>query len=402
MKKFIMYKTQCAGHKESAFARRQSYARRTLQRLFFALWLAPGTLLFPTSSVASENSIAIATDHIQNLGVVLGKLEPAKQIPLLTAPAKAVVPPSRDYLVSSSQSGLITQLNASIGDTVKKGEVLAELNSPDLLTLQREYLKAENALHLGSLFFRRDKKLFEEGVIPERRWQETSSQYHAFASEANEHRQLLEIAGMTDAEIKQLKSGHRLSSRLKVLSPIAGTVMERMSVAGTRVDMLAPLYRIADLSELWLEINIPQERAAEVKIGDSVQVENAEQQNAAAMPKIIQISQNVNPENQTVLARAVIKGKQSIIRPGQRINIRIIQTIERPVYQVPNVAVAQNEGKAYLFIRSQTGFNVVPVIVIGKQGDFSIIEGDLTGNEEIAVKGAVALKANWLGLGSGE
>ncbi|MDD1611677.1 MAG: efflux RND transporter periplasmic adaptor subunit, partial [Methylococcaceae bacterium] len=54
------------------------------------------------------------------------------------------------------------------------------------------------------------------------------------------------------------------------------------------------------------------------------------------------------------------------------------------------------------FVRSQTGFNVVPVAVIGKEGETSIIEGNLTGSEEIAVKGAVALKANWLGLGSDE
>jgi cobalt-zinc-cadmium efflux system membrane fusion protein len=393
MNKFIHYK---------AFANPQRYAQPILQGLFFAVCLVPCALLFSTPATAAENSIAIAPEHIQNLGIVLGKPEPAKQIPLLTAPAKVVVPPSHDYSVSASQSGLIIRLNASIGDTVKKGEVLAELNSPDLLTLQREYLKAESALQLGSLFFQRDKKLFEEGVIPERRWQETHSQYLAFASEANEHRQLLEIAGMTAAEIKQLKSSHRLSSRLKVLSPITGTVMERMGVAGSRVDMLTPLYRIADLSELWLEINIPQERAAGVKIGDSVEMDSAERQGGTAMAKISLLSQNVNPDNQTVLARAVIQGEQSAIRPGQRINIRIIRTPEKPAYQVPNIAIAKHEGKAYLFIRSQTGFNAVPVAVIGKQGESSTIEGNLTGNEDIAVKGAAALKANWLGLGSDE
>ncbi|WP_336885020.1 efflux RND transporter periplasmic adaptor subunit [Methylomicrobium sp. RS1] len=364
--------------------------------------LAPSPLFFSVSALAADNSIAIAADHLKNLGIVLGKPEPVTQIPLLTAPAKVVVPPSEDYLVSASQSGLITRLHASIGETVKKGQVLAELNSPDLLTLQREYLKAESALQLGSLVFRRDKKLFEEGVIPERRWQETASQYHAFMSEASEHRQLLEIAGMTDAEIEQLKNTHRLSGQLQVRSPIAGTVMERMAVAGSRVDVLAPLYRIADLSELWLEISVPQERAAEVKIGDSVELENVESQDGAAMAKIGLLSQNVNPENQTVLARAVIKGKQPAIRPGQRINIRIIRTAEKPAYRVPNTAIAQHEGHAYLFIRSATGFNVAPVDVIGKQGESSIVGGNLAGTEDIAVKGAVALKATWLGLGSDE
>lgn len=379
-----------------------NYQKEYSVHTWLALFFAALTWAIPGPAVSDENSITIAADHLQNLGVVLGKLEPARQIPLLNAPAKVVVPPSHDYLVSASQAGLITHLNASIGDTVKKGEVLAELNSPDLLTLQRDYLKAESELRLGSLSFHRDKKLFEEGVISERRWQETNSQYQAFASEADEHRQLLEIAGMTDTEIDRLKSSHRLSSRLNVLSPIAGIVLERMAAAGSRVDMLAPLYRIADLSELWLEIYIPQERAVEVKIGDSVLIDNRERQGSAPTAKISLLSQNVNPENQTVLARAVIDSTQSSIRPGQRINIRIVQKTAKPVFEVPNVAIAQHEGKAYLFIRSQTGFSVVPVTVIGKQGETSIIEGNLIGSEEIAVTGAVALKANWLGLGSDE
>jgi len=374
-------------------------------RVLLGACLASFVILFPCSALAATHTdmkVAISADRLTNLGVMLGKLEPVAQIPMLTAPAKVVVPPAHEYLVSASQAGLITQLHASIGDQIRKGEVLAELNSPDLLSMQRLYLKAENELQLGSLSNQRDKKLFEEGVIAERRWQETHSQYTAFASEANEHRQLLEIAGMSAAEITQLKNTHRLSSKLKVLAPIAGTVMERMGVAGSRVDMLAPLYRIADLSELWLEINIPQERAALVKIGDKVLPENADITPDRISAKISQLSQNVNPENQTVLARAIIAGKQPSIRPGQRINIQIMQATAAPAFKVPNAAIAQNEGKSYLFIRTPNGFRVMPITIIGKQNAESVIGGELSGNEDIATKGAVALKATWLGLGSGE
>ena len=154
--------------------------------------------------VIAENTIQISQDYFNNLGVTLGKLEPAKQIPVLTAPAKVVIPSTHEYIVSASQAGLITKLNAAMGDNVKKGEVLAQLNSPDLLSMQRLYLKAVSEMQLGSLAYQRDKKLLADGVIAERRWQETQSQYNAFVSEANEHKQLLEIAGMTDSEIDRL------------------------------------------------------------------------------------------------------------------------------------------------------------------------------------------------------
>ena len=347
--------------------------------------------------VVAENTIQISEDHFNNLGVTLGKLEPAKQIPVLTAPAKVVIPPTHEYVVSASQAGLITKLNVAMGDKVKKGEVLAQLNSPDLLTLQREYLKAGSVLQLASNTYQRDKKLMEEGVIADRRWQETRNQYQSYVSEANEHRQLLEIAGMTTTDIERLDKTHRLNSQLNVHSPISGVVMERMAVAGTRIDILAPIYSIANLDELWLEINIPHERIGSIKVGDQVLVENT-----PIRAEITLLGQSVNPENQTLLARATIKGNQSAVRAGQTINTQIIQSSENTAFKVPNAAIAQNEGKSFIFIRNPAGFKVSPVTVIGKQDEESIISGDFTGNEGIAIKGAVALKANWLGLGSAE
>jgi cobalt-zinc-cadmium efflux system membrane fusion protein len=354
------------------------------------------TMLF-CPPVIAENTIQISEDNFNNLGVILGKLEPAKQIPLLTAPAKVVIPSTKEYIVSASQAGLITKLNAAMGDKVKQGEVLAQLNSPDLLSMQRLYLKALSEMQLGSLSYQRDKKLLVEGVIAERRWQETRSQYNAFVSEVDEHRQLLEIAGMTAGEIDHLGKTHRLSGQLNVHSPISGVVLERMAVAGERIDILAPLYRIANLDELWLEINIPHERIGSIKVGDQVVIENT-----PIRAEITLLGQSVNPENQTLLARATIKGKQSIVRAGQTINTRIIQSSDKAVFKVPNAAIAQNEGKSFIFVRNPDGFKVSPVTVIGKQGEESIISGDFTGNEDIAIKGAVALKANWLGLGSAE
>jgi membrane fusion protein, heavy metal efflux system len=90
------------------------------------LLIALSTLLFCTISHA-ENSVKISQENFNNLGVTLGKLDAASQIPLLTAPAKVVVPPEQEYVVSASQAGLITKMNAAIGDSVKKGDVLVEL-----------------------------------------------------------------------------------------------------------------------------------------------------------------------------------------------------------------------------------------------------------------------------------
>lgn len=345
-----------------------------------------------------EAQINITKVQLYNLGVKVGSLTSDQKIPLLNAPGKVVIPPSNEYIVSAAQAGLIAKLTVSIGDKVSKGQVLALINSPGLLTLERQYLKAASNRKLAFANYRRDQKLMEDGVISERRWQQTHSQYHGYVAEENEARQLLEIAGMSKAEIKTLGKTRQLTSTLSVHSPIDGVVLERMTVAGKRIDILDPLYRIANLEQLWLEINIPHERIGHIHLGDMVIIENS-----SATASISLLGQSVNPVNQTILARAVIEStKVNDIRAGQSVNTQLVQTSSRPVFTVPNAAIAQSEGQAYIFIRTESGFRVRAIDILGKQDKNAIITGQLKGNEIIAIRGAVALKAKWMGLGAAE
>ena len=348
-------------------------------------------------SWAGENFIKLSQQQVENLGIKIGKLEPASHVPLFTAPAKVVVPPAHEFIVSTSQAGLVVKMNASVGDKVAKGEVLGLINSPDLLTLQSHYLKTVGALKLASATYNRDKKLRKEGVVSGRDEQSAFSTYNAALVEANETKQLLQIAGMTTSEIKQLDGTGHLASQISIRSPISGSVIERMVVSGTHVDPMSPLYRIANLDELWLEINIPQDYIDDVKIGDKVRVENG-----SAEAEINLLGQSVNPENQTVLARAVIKDNPSSVRVGQKVTIQHLQTSDAITYKLPNVAIAHHEGKTYLFIRDRDGFKVSEITIRGKQADSSVISGSFSGNEDIAINNASALKAIMLGLGSDE
>jgi cobalt-zinc-cadmium efflux system membrane fusion protein len=79
-----------------------------------------------------------------------------------------------------------------------------------------------------------------------------------------------------------------------------------------------------------------------------------------------------------------------------------MQNSQQTGFKVSNAAISQYDGHNYIFVRNNDGFLVTEVSIIGKQGEESLINVDLTGKEQIAVKGAVALKANWLGLGGDE
>ncbi len=364
------------------------------QRLvFFTLCVS----IFSPISWAQENFITISQQQIDNLGIKIGKLETASQVPLFTAPAKVVVPPSHDFVVSTTQAGLVVKMNAALGDTVSKGDLLALINSPDLLTLQVNYLKAIGALKLASATYNRDLTLRKEGVVSGRNEQASYSVYKAAQVEANETKQLLQMAGMGAADLKQLSNSGRLVNQISIKSPITGQVIERMVAIGSHVDHLSPLYRVVNLDVLWLEINIPQDHIDDIKIGDKVLVENS---SAEGVVKVL--GQSINPENQTILARAVIRDNPSSVRVGQKVTIQHMQTSDAVTYKLPDVAIAHHEGKTFVFIREKDGFKVSQVTILGKQADGSVITGNFSGNEDIAINNAGALKAIMLGLGSSE
>ncbi|WKJ90504.1 efflux RND transporter periplasmic adaptor subunit [Methylomonas montana] len=357
-----------------------------------------GLLLMQTlTAFAQDKQIHISQEQIDNLDIKVAALSASRQIPLFYAPGKVVVPADHEVLISSSQPGLVTQLPANIGDKIRKGQLLAQLNSPELVGLQQAFLIANSELNLSGLERRRDQKLLQEGVIAERRWQETQMLHGSKSAKADEARQLLLLAGMSAAEIKNLGQTRKLDNRLNIRASIDGVVLERLTSLGARLDVQAPLYRVADLSELWLEINIPQERLSNIHVGDSVRLEDSE-----ISARISLLGQSVNRENQTVLARAVIDGSAEDLRVGQNVNVQIMQNSAQTGFIVPNTAIAQNEGHAYVFVRNPDGFAVTEVTVTGKQEADSLISGPLSASEQIAIKGAVALKATWLGLGGDE
>lgn len=287
-------------------------------------------LIITLLTAAQEMQIRITGEQIDKLDVKVGALSPSNQIPLLYAPAKVVVPANRELLVSSTQPGLIIELQANIGDSVQKGQVLAKINSPDLVGLQREFLTAGSELNLSEMEYKRDKKLLQEGVIADRRWQETRAMHNSKSAQFDSARQLLVMAGMSPGEINKLADTHKLNSLLNIHSPISGVVLDRSATLGARLDIQAPIYRIADLSELWLEINIPQESVNKIRIGDLVRVENT-----AVTAQIRLMGQSVNRDNQTVLARAVIDGKQTLFRVGQNVNVQILQLSEQNDLKYP-------------------------------------------------------------------
>jgi len=354
-------------------------------------------LLISSAAVQADKLVTLSQAQSQNLGIEVGLLQQIKDAPVLDAPAKVSIPPKNDYIVSTLYAGLIKQINVTVGDAVKKGQILAIINSPELLKLQQQHLTAVNDLTLSKAAFLRDKKLHTEGVISNRRWLKTEMSHQVSQSYVNETRQLLAATGFSKKQIRSLESKHNISSQLYITSPITGVVLERMVKSGQRADALAPLFHVANLKQLWLDISLPQQRVQEISVGDRVSILDSDMS-----AQIVLIGQNVNEVTQTILARAVIEGNRHELRAGQVLSVNVSKTSKETMYQVPSTALVKLDGMSIVFVKTPTGFKAQTVQVLGRNTNEWIISGALKATDTIAIKGTVALKANLLGLGGDE
>lgn len=369
-----------------------AYHPNILQAAMTACLLA---IAVPYPAAQAADDIRFTPAQLKTLGIAIAPLELAAVVLGSRFPARVVIPPAQERVVSASQSGLVEALLVAVGDKVSKGQPLATLRSTELVTEQGSYLQALTQVRLAQSELARDEQLFKDGIIAERRYLTTKSRHEELASALNEHRQTLRLAGMDEAALRRLEQTRALSGTLTITAPIAGIVLEQKVVAGQRVDRLEALYRMARLDTLWLELRVPQERVSGLKTGQGVEVPAA-----SASGRLIMIGRDVDPENQTVLLRAEITRGTDNLRPGQFIEAQLTASTAGQRYSVPVAAVARGAKQSVIFVQTAQGFRAQPVQIVSEQNGRSVIAGELRGDERVAVRGVAAVKGAWMGLGS--
>jgi RND family efflux transporter MFP subunit len=343
--------------------------------------------------------IALTAAQQRAFGVALAAPAPAEQTLSRRYPGEVAVPNRQLRVVATPQAGVIETLLVAEGDQVEAGQVLARLASPDLVDAQSAYLEAVTSLELAETDLARDRQLQREGVIAERRLLETAAKHTQLATMVDQRRQLLALAGMSDTDIEQLTRTRRLSSSLPVRTPIGGVVLEQMVATGESVAAAEPLYRVAELDPLWIEVHVPVERVAGLVPGNQVLLPEL-----GSAGRIATIGRMVHGQDQGVLVRAEVHEGVERLRPGQFVQVQLGAATAAGVarWRVPAAAVVRNAGAAYVFAARDDGFAVLPVTVIAEEEDSAVVGGPIEPGDRIAVGGVVALKAIWLGNMDGE
>ena len=309
-----------------------------------------------------------------------------------TLPARVMVPNAQMRAITAPVGGMIEMLAVAPGESVRRGQVIAHLASPQALELQRDVLQSGSQSALLQQNLKRDEQLFAEGLIAESRLQATRSAASQAAALASEKRQGVALAGIAPG---------KLGGPLVLTAPLDGVVLEQAVQLGQRIDSAALIYRIARLSPLWLEIQAPLALAETLKTGAPVKLSGGTMEHKLE-GKLIAIGRAIDPASQTVLLRAEINQGADTLRPGQMVEVEVSAPAGK-LQRLPASALARNQGKTLVFVESTTTaqgttFTPRPVRIASQGGDSFVAEGIAAG-EKVVSKGVSGLKAMLTGVG---
>ena len=380
--------------------------RRALLRCAQGLFALTATCVASAASAASPASAASAAPtqtasefavtpaQMQALGVRLLRLEQPAAIDGLTFPARVVLPPSQEYVLSAPLAGVVDQLLVSENDSVKAGQPLLRLVSPELGELQLKLSEAASKARQSQITLQREQMLFADGIVAQRRVQEAQSAAAEDQARQRHAEAALRLAGMDAAAIRRVAEGGAMQDALLLRARSPGVIIKLETKPGQRAQSADALVRIADTRKLWLDIQIPVARQAQVATQGALVSGTDRELSATPLGYGATVS-----DSQTVTLRAqVIRGAQSL-RLGEFVQVRVPFANTEEGWPVPVPAVVRQDDKAYVFVRTEKGFVALPVTVLDSAGQALRIKGALRAGQEIAVASVIALKSAWLGKG---
>jgi RND family efflux transporter MFP subunit len=347
------------------------------------------SLLAPDALAA--NRISLNERQQSMLGVQLETIESIDQTWSLRYPAKVEVPNAQLRVLSTPFAGITEALLVAEGDSVIKGQVVAIIQSAELLEKLGDYIDAQSQLNLAASEYKRDTQLSKDGIIAERRLLETRARNIQARTAADQASQILKYAGFDQQSLARIGKQRNITSHLELRATQDGIVLEQMVSPGEQLEALAPMFRIGKLSPLWLEIHVPLEMVSAITPGMDVQVADPEMRG-----RVLTIGRMVHGADQGVMVRAEVADESGLLRPGQFVQIEIAQGGEGQRYRVPRSALVRHEGKSMVFVQVGDSYLAKTVEVVAEEASRVIIKGDLSPQDRIVVSGTSALKSIWL------
>jgi cobalt-zinc-cadmium efflux system membrane fusion protein len=327
----------------------------------------------------------------------------------INATGKILVPEDRTAIIGPVNPGRIVRLYAGQGTRVRKGQRLADLESADIDQAESDYLKAladaENArrtaaaeIKLAQETYDRTKTLYEKTIVPGKNLQSAEHDLEVAKAAAESSiagtkaalqaaRRKLLVLGLSDATINSLNTKSDLSSVFSLNAPIDGIVIERNATIGASVNTDASLFKIIDISRVWIDANVFEKDLERVRNGQEVRLTVPAFPTSRFSGRVIFVSSVVDPDSRTIKVRTEVTNIDDRLKPDMFANVEIVTDLDRKAISVPQSAVLDDGGKSVVFVAEGNGYTKRNVTAGIKGNDRVEILDGLAAGDKVVVKG---------------
>ncbi len=289
--------------------------------------------------------------------------------------------------VGPKTQGRVTDLRAELGSRVREGDALAHLESPEVGVTRSQLIEAEALLAIARETFDRETRLEAEGISSRREVLEAETQLRTIEASLRSAEERLRLFGAAT---------HGDGGHFDVVAPYDGVVVERHAGRGEVVGPADQLFTIADLTTLWIELDIFERDMSSVAEDQSVEVTTAAWLGRSFPARIVYVADILDARSRTVRARVEVDNSDGALKPGMFATALIHTAEGETAVAVPRDAVQNVEGEDVVWIPGdEAGAFLASPVLLGEElpgGMVAIVAGLLAG-DPVVVAGAFTLKA---------
>lgn len=273
---------------------------------------------------------------------------------------KIAIDEDRATRLYSPYAGRISQLIVAPGEAVQKGQLVFVIEATDSVQAQSDFVaaiaglnKAKSQVHLTQIVERRMASLYGDKAMPLKDWQEAEANLVAAQNDLRSAeialqavRNRLRLLGKTSEEIDTFEKTGVITPDAPVYSPIAGTILQRRVGPGQFIDAGAsesePIFRIGDVSKVWLVAYVRETDAAKVRLGQRTRFTVLTHPGRQFEGKIDYVASSFDPDSRRLLVRATIDNAEGLLRPEMFATVNVIVDESGPSPAVPRDAIVHD------------------------------------------------------------
>ncbi len=295
---------------------------------------------------ADLQNIQLSEEQMKAVDIKLGKVQKKMLSSVVRANGVLTLPAQNMAEVNSLVSGIVRSITVTEGDFVRQGQVVAQLENTEILSLQKDYIIAQKEAMVAQQEYQRQKTLSEQKAGVEKTLQQASAEYEvAHARQMGLQIQLRQL-GINPTAV----AGGNFVTQVAVKAPISGIVTKINVKKGSFVDAQNPLLAIADNSAVYCTLSVFERNIAQIRVGQDVDLMLTNASGTELKGKVSKITPSIDDASKAIPVQVKIMGERpSQLMPGMAVT-GVVSLGENSVTALSDDAIVRIEGKSYVYV----------------------------------------------------